>query len=385
MAMLIRILFWLLVTLVAYAYAGYAACVLALARLRPRPARSAEILPTVSLIIPCYNEAAYIAQKIENSLSLDYPRDSLQILVISSGSDDGTEAIVANYADAGVSCIVEPCRAGKEAAMQHATQIASGEILIFTDANALINRDALRLIVRWFADPDVGCVSGEKRVCSTNPQRSGSAEGLYWRYESALKRLDSLVGSTMGAAGELLAIRTALVTFRETDSIIEDFVLSMRVIEAGHRVVYEPGAVALEDAPASFEDVFERRARIAAGGFQALWRLRSLLNPGRGLVWWQYVSHRALRWAVVPFLLPGIIALNARSARSGRLYRAGFVLQLLFYGSALVGWWRRDSALGRCPVFYFPFFFSAMNAAVVVGFVRWVSGRQTVLWKRTRR
>lgn len=379
-----EIMFWLAGAVIVYAYAGYALCVALLAQLRPRPARAGDTQPPVSLVIPAYNEAAYIAAKLENSLALDYPTDRLEILVISSGSGDGTDEIAQRYAPRGVRTIVQPARAGKEAAMQVAAQHARGEILVFTDANAMLNRDAIRLMVRWFADPDVGCVAGEKRVSGANGESASAGEGAYWRYESTLKRLDSAVGSTMGAAGELCAIRAGLMTARETDNIIEDFVLSMRVVEAGYRIVHEPGAVATEEASARFEDVFERRARIAAGGFQSIWRLRSLLDPRRGLVCWQYVSHRVLRWALVPFLLVLLVAVNWSLVSERPIYRVLLLAQLTFYGAAAAGWWLRRGSLGRVRILFLPFFFSAANAAVLVGCARLATGRQTVLWKRTR-
>jgi cellulose synthase/poly-beta-1,6-N-acetylglucosamine synthase-like glycosyltransferase len=221
-------------------------------------------------------------------------------------------------------------------------------------------------------------------VHTADDTRSGRGEGLYWRYESALKRLDSLVGSTMGAAGELTAIRASLARFPETDNIIEDFVLSMRVVEAGYRVVYEPDAVAVEDANARVQDLFERRTRIAAGGFQALWRLRSLLDPRRGTIWWQYVSHRALRWALVPFMLPVLLVLNGWLARAAPTYAVLFLAQLGFYAASAIGWRRADAEGSRNPLFYYPFFFTAANVAALVGFWRWATGRQSVLWRRTR-
>jgi biofilm PGA synthesis N-glycosyltransferase PgaC len=379
-----EVVFWLTGGIVVYAYAGYAVCVSLLAQFRPRPARAGSIQPSVSLIVPAYNEAAWIGAKLENSLAIDYPTDRLEILVISSGSTDGTDAIAQTYAPRGVQTMVQPLRAGKEAAMQLAARHARGEILVFTDANAILNREAIKLMVRWFADPDVGCVSGEKRVASGRHESAGAGEGAYWRYESTLKRLDSAVGSTMGAAGELCAIRADLMTARETDNIIEDFVLSMRVVEAGYRIVHEPGAVATEVASDRFEDVFERRARIAAGGFQSIWRLKSLLNPSRGLVWWQYVSHRVLRWGVVPVLLPLLVAVNLSLLSARPIYKAILVAQVGFYGAAAAGWWLRRTRLGRHRALSLPFFFSAANAAALVGCARLVTGRQTVLWKRTR-
>jgi len=377
--------FWIGAGLAVYAYVGYALCVAALARFRPRPARPADGEPLVSLVIPAHNEAAWMATKLDNTLLLDYPPDKLDILVVSDGSDDGTERLAEAYATLGVRTIVQPVRAGKEAAMHVAAKHARGGILVFTDANAMLNREALRRIVRWFADPEVGCVAGEKRVGALAGESPAAGEGAYWRYESWLKRLDSVAGSAMGATGELLAIRRELVVPKETDNIIEDFVLSMRAVIAGYRIVYEPDAVATEEAPAATTDVFERRARIAAGAFQAMWRLRPMLDPRRGVVWWQYVSHRVLRWAVVPFCLPVLLVLNAILLPAGPLYQAAFVIQAAFYGAALTGWALRRRAAGRLRVVLLPFFFSAANLAAIVGCARLATHRQTVLWKKARR
>jgi biofilm PGA synthesis N-glycosyltransferase PgaC len=380
----LKSMFWASIALVVYAYAGYGACVALLARVRPKPPRAGTHLPSVSFVIPCHNEAGYIREKIEDTFALDYPRDQLEIIVVADGCVDETEQIVAGYADQGVRCLVQPVRSGKEAAMQLAARQSTGEILVFTDANAHLNADALRLMVRWFADPTVGCVAGEKRVTSPAAADGQSGEGAYWRYESLLKRLDSQVGSTMGGTGELIALRASLMSFQDTDNIIEDFVLTMRVVEAGFRVVYEPAAVAEEDEPTRVEDQFERRARIAAGGFQAIGRLGPLLDPRRGIVSWQYLSHRVLRWALVPFLLPAILMLNSVLARNNPVYRMLLSLQGAFYVAALLGWLRRDTRLGRLPFLYFPFYFCTANVAAIVGAVRLVTKRQTVLWRRTR-
>jgi cellulose synthase/poly-beta-1,6-N-acetylglucosamine synthase-like glycosyltransferase len=381
---LVEVLFWLAAGAVVYAYFGYAACLAVLAKIRPRPARTGEALPPLTIVVPAHDEAAWIAAKVENSLSLDYPADRLEIIVVSDGSSDDTVAMAEQFGARGVRTLVQPERRGKEAAMQLAARHARGEILLFTDANAMLNAGAARAVVRWFADAEVGCVAGEKRLVAPGAGLAGHGEGAYWRYESALKRLDSLVGSTMGATGELLVIRAADMVARETDNIIEDFALSMRLVEAGRRIVYEPDAVAVEEAPSTPGNVFERRARIAAGGYQAMWRLRSLLNPARGIVWWQYVSHRVVRWGLVPFLLPFVLAANLVLAPLRPIYGGLLALQLAFYASALAGQLLHGRPSARTPLVSLPNFFVAANLAALVGCLRLVTGRQTVLWQRTR-
>jgi len=239
----------------------------------------------------------------------------------------------------------------------------------------MIQPDAVRALVRSFADPDVGGVSGEKRV-------EGGGEGLYWRYESFIKRCDSALSSVMGAAGEFFAVRKDLFRPTEEDALIEDFILSLRLVLDGHRVVYEAEAVALEESSPTLVGDWKRRTRIAAGGFQAIARLGGLLNPALGRVAWQYVSHRVLRWAVTPFLLPLVFVMN------GLLwglvtYRALFVLQLAFYVAALGGYVRTRRSVSHGPL-HAVFYFCFANAAAVWGFWRYVTRSQPVTWEKAR-
>lgn len=373
--LVLLVIFWLAVAVIAYTFLGYPLLIGLLARRRPHPVRQAEITPPLTLLIPAYNEAAVIARKLGNSLGLDYPAHLLEIVVVADGSTDETVDIVSSYASRGVCLYHRPERRGKAAAINRVMPLLSGEIVVFTDANTLIERQALRRLVRNFADPGVGGVNGEKRVL-------GGGEGLYWRYESFLKRCDSAVTSVMGAAGEFFALRRALYQPPEEDSIIEDFVTSLRLVAAGWRVVYEAQAVAREEASPSLAGDWRRRTRIAAGGFQAIGRLRGLLSPAHGLVAWQYVSHRVLRWAVTPFLLAVVYGLNL-FLLGLPFYRLLFGAQTAFYASALLGYIL--TRLGRPggplqAVFYFCF----ANAAAWVGFWRYITGRQPVTWEKAR-
>lgn len=380
----LELAFWLAAVVVVYTYAGYGLVVTALAAVRPKPHRKEPLRAKVSLIIAAYNEEQVIREKIVNSLCQTYPSDLLEIIVVSDGSTDATAAIVQEYWDQGVMSLHQPTRMGKAAAVERAVENSKGDILVFSDANSMYTPDTIEKLVRNFADPEVGCVAGEKRIRGHDSGPIGREAGLYWRYESYLKRMDSIVNGVVGAAGEIFAVRRSLFVPAEPDSFIEDFIVSMRIAAAGHRVVYEPDAISVEEAPATIADEFERRARISAGGFQSVVRLRKLLLSPHRLLVFQYVSHRVLRWAVVPFLLPVLLVTNLFLA--GHFpYHLLLAGQLGLIGLAIAGW-AQESFSGRSSrVFHVPFYFYMLNVAALVGFYRYVTGRQKVTWKRTGR
>jgi len=371
---LLQVLFWLTAGVIFYTFLGYPLLIGLLARYVRRPVRRAPITPRVTLLIPAYNEASVIARKLENCLTLDYPSDRLEIVVVSDGSDDETVDIVAGYADRGVRLYHKPQRQGKAAAINRVMPLVSGDIVVFSDANTMLNSGGLRALVRNFADPTVGAVAGEKRVL-------GGGEGLYWRYESYLKRCDSAVSSVMGAAGELFAIRRSLFEPLPPDTLLDDFVLSMQLVKAGWRVVYETEAVAREEASSSLAAEWQRRARNAAGGFQAIRRLSGVPSKRRWPAW-QYYSHRVLRWAVTPFLLPMIYGLNLLLSGLS-LYRPLFLAQTAFYVAALLGYGLARWGVESGPL-YAVFYFCFANAAALAGFWRYITGSQPVTWAKVR-
>lgn len=373
--LLYQIFFWLAVGLIIYTFLGYPILIGLLARYLYRPVNRLPIRPRVTLLVAAYNEATVIAQKIENSLALDYPPDLLDIVVVADGSDDETVEFATRYADQRVSVYHQPQRQGKAAAINRVMPLIQDEIVIFSDANCMLDPSALKAIVRNFADPAVGAVAGEKRVL-------GGGEGLYWRYESFLKRCDSAISSVMGAAGELFAIRREIFQPPEEDSLIEDFVISLRLVGAGWRVVYEPEAVAREAPSPSLAGEWQRRVRNAAGGFRAMRRLPNLLNPALGWVAWQYFSHRVLRWAVTPFLLPFVYLLNLLLVKLPG-YQFLWLGQNAFYGLALLGY-----VLNRFGIQHVisqaAFYFCFSNAAAVIGFWRYLTNSQPVTWVKIR-
>jgi cellulose synthase/poly-beta-1,6-N-acetylglucosamine synthase-like glycosyltransferase len=372
---LLQVLFWLAAGTMFYTFLGYPLLVSLVARYVRRPVHKAVITPTVTLLIPAYNEAPVIASKIENSLALDYPPERLEIVVVTDGSDDGTVDIVRSYTEHGVRLYHQPRRQGKMAAINRVMPLVGGEIVVFSDANAMIERGALRALVRNFADPSVGGVAGEKRVL-------GGGEGLYWRYESFLKRCDSAISSVMGAAGELFAIRRRLFEPPPSNALIDDFVMSLRLVEKGWRVVYESGAIVTEEPSPTLAGEWRRRSRIAAGGFQSIGWLSGLLNPARGWVTWQYFSHRVLRWMATPFLLPITYVFNLFLLEIP-FYRLVFLAQTAFYAAALLGYAFTRRGVQRGP-FHAVFYFCFINVVTLAGFWRHVTGTQPVTWVKAR-
>jgi cellulose synthase/poly-beta-1,6-N-acetylglucosamine synthase-like glycosyltransferase len=379
-AQFVAVVFWLSAGAVVWTYAGYPVFIFLLARWRPRPHRQEEILPTVSLVIPAYNEQDVIAEKLENALVLDYAAGQREVVVVADGSDDGTVEIVRRYAARGVRLLHQPERRGKIAAMNRAVPQTRGEVLVFSDANAMIEPGSLRALVRNFADPEVACVSGEKRI-RPDDQVQAQGESAYWRYEAFLKRADSLVNTAIGAVGEFFAIRRERYHRMEEDCLIEDFVLAMRLVMEGWRVVYEPEAVAWETASPSLRGEWKRRTRMAAGGFQAIGRLRGLFAPRHTLAAFQFLSHKVLRW-VSPFLMLLAWA-SAGLLVAWPLYRVIFWLESTFYLAALAGW--GTVVLGwRCRPLRMIFYFCFANATALAGFVRHVTGSQPVTWEKAR-
>lgn len=373
-------IFWLSGLAVVYTFAGYAVLLTLLARFIHRPVQRAPITPSVSLIIPAYNEEKVIAEKLDDCLALDYPRDLLEIAVAADGSTDRTCEIVSKYASRGIKLLYQPERCGKIAAMNRAVPFTSGSVLIFSDANAMLEPQSIRMLVANLADPQVACVSGEKRIRrAASVQARG--EGAYWRYEAYLKRLDSQINTAIGAIGELFAIRRELYQPMDDDLLIEDFVLTMRLVARGWRVVYEPRAITWEDASSSLQGEWRRRVRMAAGGFQAIGWLAGMFNPFRGFAAFQYISHKVLRWLAPFFMIAAFVA------NLGLLhlpfYRLLMTAQIAFYLLALAGYGLYHLGV-RWWLLQVPFYFCFANATSLMGFVRYITRSQPVTWTKSR-
>lgn len=339
-------LFWLCLAIVVYTYVGYGLILYLLVfikrlaiKAKPLADITDDCLPEVTLMVCAYNEEDIISEKISNTHSLDYPADRLHLVWVTDGSTDNTNSILSTYPD--VKIVFSPERRGKSAALKHGIKEVSTEIVMMTDANTMLNPEAIREIVRLMQDPKVGCVSGEKKVMAkSDSDEAAQGEGLYWKYESTLKRLDSELYSAMGAAGELCVIRRQLMTDIPDDTLLDDFVISMEIVRMGYKIAYTSKAFAMEYGSADLHEESKRKRRIAAGGLQSSWRLRSLMNPLRHpVVAFQFVSHRVLRWTITPMCLFALIPLNTLLVLSGEgiIYTIIWVLQILFYLSAIAG------------------------------------------------
>lgn len=339
-------------------------------------------LPRVSLVVAAHNEVEVIGAKLENSLALDYPPDRLEILIGSDGSDDGTDervsAVAAEHPRVRLSSAP---RAGKVGVLNRCIPQASGDLVVLSDANTLIDSDAIRRLVRHFEDPRVGAVCGRLRLF--NPTLRDYQESAYWSYESFIKEEEGRRGAVVGANGGLYALRRDRFTPLPPETIVDDFVIPLRLLERGDRVLYDKTAVAHEETTENYQREFGRRARIAAGNFQALTQVPGLLRPRAGFVAWALWSHKVLRWCA-PLLMALALLSNLVLVRQGAFFQLTLALQLAFYGLAALGHLAPVSPLLRRLV-GIPYYFVAMNVAIAVGFVRFVRGTQRAAWDRTAR
>lgn len=398
------VLYYLLTTLfvglsfvVFYTYIGYGLLAWLLVKFRGKRdvASNLSELPHVTIIVPAYNERDYLPEKLQNCLAQDYPADRLHLLFVIEGSTDGSAEFLAQQQVPNLRILSGMERLGKIAAMNRAMQQVKTPITIFTDANTQLNHEAVSRLVSRFTD-GVGAVTGEKRIQVDNAESAaGSGEGFYWRYESFLKKIDAELHSIVGAAGELFAIRTDLYETVEPDTLLDDFIISLRIAGRGYRVEYAPDAYALERPSHSVSEEKKRKVRIAAGGFQAMKRLAYLLNVSKyGLLSFQYVSHRVLRWAVTPFCLPLLLVLNGLILvvlQTGNTYPATEIYwwimllgQSIFYVAAYVGY-VLENRQTRWKLTFVPFYFVFMNWCVLLGFARFNRGNLSGVWEKSKR
>ena len=389
--MLNHILFWTALGLIVYAYLGFPAVLLVRGLLRRRPVQRTTIEPHVSLVIVAHNEASTIAAKIENVYALDYPREKLEVIIASDGSDDGTNELVASYVDRGLR-LFEFSRQGKIPALNAAVVRATGDILVFSDANSMFAPDALRALIAPFADPTVGAVGGNQcYVSGQGSRRAGGhaasfGERLYWDYDRLLKSLQSRAGNMTSATGAIHALRRELfhpVPFGVSD----DFVISTRAVAQGYRLVFEPKAVAYEAIAPSDRAEFKRKQRVLVRALAALWAVRQLLNPFRyGFYAVQLASHKLLRWSVC-WLLMLLFGASALLYNAAPLYRLLTQAQMLFYAWALLVWAVRDTALMRrryAKVLSIPFYFCMANFAALQAWLQMLGGKRVDVWDSAR-
>lgn len=375
---LIQILFWLCVATVFYAYAGYPVTLLILRRVLHREVKKADITPRVSILVPAYNERSNIERKIRNSLALDYPSDRFDVVIACDGSRDGTpqlaKALAASEGAGGRVRVLDfPVNRGKIMTLNAAVGEIDAEIIVFSDASAILNRDALKLLVRNFADSKVGAVSGKYTVIKPQEVNIGASEDFYWRYETFLKTQEAQLASTLGGHGHLHAIRRELYPFPPPGTINDDYIIHASVIAKGWRAVYEPEAVIREEAHEMTG--FGRRVRIMAGNIQQLREIKPLLNPLRPLPLFFFLCHKGLR-LVVPFAMLGALICNLLLLNRS-LYEALFAIQAIFYLLAIVG-----SIIRLQPkLLMLPYYFSMINAAMFLGAYHASTGLRRMRWK----
>jgi cellulose synthase/poly-beta-1,6-N-acetylglucosamine synthase-like glycosyltransferase len=388
-----EIVFWCAALLLVHTYFLYPVCLFALdgvaqvmhnvRYLRTGASQRRQELtgmpPRVSLVVAAFNEAGCIQEKLRNSLALDYPAERFEVLIGSDGSVDGTDELVQQCKDERVRLSTAP-RGGKTAVLNRCIPMARGDIVVLSDANTMIDPAALRKLVRRFEDPEVGAVCGQLRLY--NPTREGYEESTYWAYESLIKFYEGKRGAVMGANGGLYAIRRSLFSALPPSTIVDDFVIPMRILENGYKVVYEPEAVAHEETTEDYGKEFGRRVRIAAGNFQSLRLVPRLLSPLAGFPAFAFWSHKLLRWCA-PALM-GLALMANLFLLDSIFYGVMLAGQVLFYGLAYLGktGGLRGSVRGMASVAYY---FVAMNLAIVVGFWRFVRNTQQAAWDRTAR
>ena len=391
----LKTIFWICTFLVFYTYLGYGMLLWVLVKLKRivmgKPKKRAlptddDELPDVTFLVCAYNEQDVVDMKMKDIYQLDYPKNKLHIAWVTDGSSDNTNSYLKTYPD--VDIIFTPERKGKTAALNHGLSLVKSDITVMTDANTMVNPGAIKEIVKLMQDPKVACVAGEKRVMARHKgQAAAEGEGLYWRYESALKRMDSELYSAMGAAGELNAIRTALYEPMPENALLDDFVMSMRMVDKGYKIAYSSNAYASEYGSANLQEESKRKRRIAAGGLQSCWWLRKMMNPFRKpIVAFQFISHRVLRWSITPFALMALIPLNVALLlmKAGNVYTVIWLLQIIFYATALCGYIQEKRG-NRSKLLYIPYYFLFMNMNVFAGIPYLRSHSKGGIWEKAKR
>ena len=388
----LKVIFWFCLFLVFYTYIGYGILLWLMVQIKrlfkgkpqKRELPADDQLPDVTLMICAYNEQDIVDFKMENTHQITYPK--LHVVWVTDGSNDSTNDLLAKYHD--VEVIYSPERRGKTAALNHGLSTVKDELIVMTDANTMLNPEAIHEIVRCFMDPQVACVAGEKRVAARHDgQTAAEGEGLYWKYESTLKRLDGELYSAMGAAGELCAIRRSLYEPMPENALLDDFVMSLRMVDKGYKIAYTSDAYAMEYGSADLTEESKRKRRIAAGGLQSIWWLKDMMNPfHQPLVAFQFISHRVLRWSITPIALLLLIPLNVALVllKAGTVYNWIWILQIIYYLAAFAGY-LLDKNGKKNKILYVPYYFLFMNLNVFRGMAYLKSHKSSGAWEKAKR
>lgn len=392
MVTLLTIFFWVSLVILFYCYIGYGIILFFITGLKgllnPRKKinRVDEVIP-VSLIVTAYNEGLILEEKIKNTLAINYPADKLQLIFITDGSADDSVNLVKQYPS--IILLHQQERRGKYAAIKRAMQSVKTPVVVFSDANTMLNPDCIANIASHYASENTGGVAGEKKILrNKNVSAVGEAEGLYWQYESFMKKLDAAFYTVTGAAGELFSIRTSLFKELDDELILDDFVISMQICLQGYKIEYEPGAFATELPSASLLEEEKRKVRISAGAYQSVGYLKGCLNVFKHpLLSFQYISRRLLRWIFCPVMLLLLLVANILLViytPAVDFYKWVLYTQAAFYLFAFVGWAIVRSGK-KAGFFAIPFYFVFMNYCLVKGFVKFLKGKQSVLWEKSLR
>lgn len=381
-------LFWLIIALVSYSYFFYTLLLAVIAMFRVRETYDTEYTPHVTMVTAALNEAETIKNKAENCLQLNYPEDKIKFIWVTDGSTDGTDDILKQYPQFKV--LHQNERKGKSHAINRAMEYADTEIVVFSDANSMLNSNAVNELVKLFQIPTTGCVAGVKNIAATgNASVVSSGEGIYWRIENLVKKLESDVYSTVGAAGELFAIKTKYFEPIPIDAILDDFVLSLSIALRRKRIRFTPRAIASETASVDVPEEKKRKTRIAAGCLQTMLRMPQLLNPFKtSFLSFQYFSHKILRWTVIPLgiqlLLPLNMYLVHKYSYTNILYNITGILFGLLALFVVFGY--LVNKLKSIPKWLIlPYYFYFMNTSILKGYANFIIGKQTVKWERAKR
>lgn len=386
-----NIIFWISLLLISYTYVGYPAVLFFFVIIKKKFFKKKisyfndDEVPEVSLIVACFNEADILKDKIENTLQLDYPINKITLYFVTDGSSDNSAEIIRQYPQ--IKLFHEKERKGKNAAVNRVMEQVNTPIAILSDANTFLNPLAIRLLTRHYKNENVGAVAGEKRVFQSKEENAAaSGEGAYWKYESKLKTWDSELKTVVGAAGELFSMRTSLYEKVPEGVLIEDFRVSMNIAKKGYQVVYEPEAYAMESSSLSMEEENKRKIRISAGGLIEVWHFLDLLNFFKyGILSFQYISHRMMRWTIAPLALLLVLISNIFLALNDTgFYTVTLLAQLLFYIIALVGYLLRNKKLGFGLIFV-PYYFVFMNLSVYQGLMLLIRKKQSAVWEKAKR
>ncbi|OGW85764.1 MAG: hypothetical protein A3C35_03335 [Omnitrophica bacterium RIFCSPHIGHO2_02_FULL_46_11] len=376
-------IFWFLIAVIFYTYAGYPVCLLIVSSFKKRDVKKGVYEPRVSVVVSAFNEEKAIEQKLLNLLELNYPTEKLEILIGSDGASDRTDEIVSRFHSPRIRFFRFVKNFGKPHVLNALLEEACGEIIVFTDVRQELDYESIHALAANFKDPEVGCVSGE--LCFKTEARSilghvGKGMDLYWRYEKFLRKKESEIGSMLGATGAIYAIRRSLFCPVPLDILVDDMYVPLSIVERGYRAVFESRALAYDRPSERGGEEFKRKVRTLAGNYQIFLHFLNFFMPWKSPIAWQLFSHKFLR-VIAPFSLFGLLASNL-FILSHPFYFWFFLAQILFYGMAIFEAYYARGTTHRKGIGYLPYTFCLLNYSALVGLVRFLTGRQKTAWEK---